>query len=136
MGIDSVILLKAEEDIKLMWLPAGCFTVRIKSWNAGTVLAATHEVDNPYRYYGEDYTRGPWPLISAILLECLVHPHVESVWCMGDTSYHDLLTFDVTENGDYKPVGLEWIEEQTRRWVSESCWRLKSLEEERDAKEE
>ena len=45
---------------------------------------ATHEVDNPWRYYDEHYERGPWPKISAVLSALLAAPNVETVWYMPD----------------------------------------------------
>ncbi len=45
---------------------------------------ATHYVDNPYRYYGPQYERGPWGMIAAILLELHAHPDVDAVYYGGD----------------------------------------------------
>jgi hypothetical protein len=45
---------------------------------------ATHEVDNPWRYYDEHYERGPWPKISAVLSALLAAPNVETVWYVPD----------------------------------------------------
>ncbi len=45
---------------------------------------ATHEVDNPWRYYDEYNPRGPWPKISATLAVLLAAPNVETVWYIPD----------------------------------------------------
>lgn len=87
MGIDAVIYFKVREGETLEsiaeWrMPQHCRVIPASDW---AIEGATHEVDVPYRYYGEGYERGPWPLICSVLLEVMAAPEVEIVWYSGDS---------------------------------------------------
>ena len=82
MGMNAVIYIKTrtgEEPMLCDELPECCSIVATD----GCVDGATHEVDNPWRYYGPGYERGPWPSIRAVLEVLLASPDVESVWYVG-----------------------------------------------------
>ena len=65
----------------------------------------THELSSCTRYYGPGYERGPWPQISAYLLELLADPNIEAVGYGSDSS-------------DYRePVNLEWLTQMNLHYI-------------------
>ena len=121
MGIDCHIHLKVKEgcEPKLI-LPTGC---EFEVCDCPSLFApSTHEIDNPYRFYGEGYTRGPWPLISAVLIECMSCPEIEAVWYLPD-NYYPELTFELDDKDKACPVTLDRVLELTGLYLKERCWR-------------
>lgn len=85
MGIDACIYFKThngEEPTLCHSLPQGCIIRPAREW---AIEGATHEVDQPWRYYGPGYERGPWPLISTVLMVLHASLDVQQVWYFGDT---------------------------------------------------
>jgi hypothetical protein len=84
MGADACIYFKTRtgDDPKLCdALPEGCSI----AGTDGCVDGATHEVENPWRYCGPGYEKGPWPSIAAVLTILHKSQDVETVWYFGDT---------------------------------------------------
>lgn len=83
MGIDTCIDFRIREGCQApdLWLPDGLKILAAPEWCAE---GATHEVDNGWRYYGDGYERGPWPLIAGVLMMLLAHEAVGTVWYYGD----------------------------------------------------
>jgi hypothetical protein len=75
MGLDTEILFKSrtsEPDIGA--IPDGFSIVQILA------TRATHKISTMARFYSEDYERGPWPQICAVLMRLFACPDVERVW--------------------------------------------------------
>lgn len=85
MGIDTCICFKAVGDTTDTWfgMPQGC-TLRPEVSGDEKEVGATHQLDNPWRFYGEDYERGPWPSIAAALMTLMACPGIEKIWYYGD----------------------------------------------------
>jgi len=84
MGIDTCIYVKTKDTQEPEIhgsLPPYCQMFFAADW---APEGATHEIDNPWRYWSYHYDRGPWPHIAAVLLELLAAPNVEKVWYCGD----------------------------------------------------
>lgn len=107
MGIDASIFIRLK--------PEGELSLRCECW--ATVPdadcmpdGATHKITNLHRYFDKGYPRGHWPSLSALFLELLSNPDVETVWYSGDnvdTTDAHLLTFE-------RYVGLckVWLSEE------------------------
>ena len=89
MGIDACIYLKTTDgkapDL-CDSLPNGANIIDAGEW---AIEGATHEVDNVWRYYSPGYERGPWPVISSVLMALHACDNVETVWYFGDCSDGD-----------------------------------------------
>lgn len=86
MGIDAHIYVKVRDGVREPRLehplPAGFDFIPNPGWGQD---GATHEVDTIVRFYGPYYARGPWPMISAVLMLLLNSPDIETVWYYGDS---------------------------------------------------
>ncbi len=89
MGVDACIYCKTKdgnEPALCDSLPSGATIVAAGELAQG---GATHEIDQPWHYYGTGYARGPWPKIAAVLMALLACENVETVWYFGDCSDTD-----------------------------------------------
>lgn len=87
MGIDACIYVKTKDGKDPEFcdsLPDGCSVVAANEY---AIDGATHEINNPFRYYGGRYERGCWPAIAHVLMALHACKNVETVWYFGDT--HD-----------------------------------------------
>lgn len=91
MGIDACIYLKTSNGDG----PKLCHTLPIECGFYSAVrlgpLGATHQICQPWRYYGPGYERGPWPSIASVLMTLYVSPDVETVWYFGDCDNYDVV---------------------------------------------
>jgi len=84
MGIDALIYVKTRDGNEpnvCDSLPNRC---EISPADEFAMDGATHEIGQPWRYYGPNYERGPWPSICAALLALHAAENVETVWYFGD----------------------------------------------------
>lgn len=84
MGIDACIYFKTRTgEVPKLYdeLPSGTTIIEAQEW---AQEGSTHEVAQPWRYYGPEYERGPWPKIAAVLLTLMASEDVETVWYYGD----------------------------------------------------
>ena len=89
MGVNACIYVKTrdgQEPDLCDSLPNECKVITAPEWACD---GATHEVDQPWRYYGPGYERGPWPRIAGVLMALHAAPNVETVWYFGDCSDGD-----------------------------------------------
>tara|TARA_R110002126_G_scaffold13516_4_gene58519 strand:+ start:445 stop:807 length:363 start_codon:yes stop_codon:yes gene_type:complete len=57
---------------------------------------ATHRINfDICRYYSVQYPRGPFPMISSVLLELVNHPDVEKLWYGGDDFVKQIAPEDI-----------------------------------------
>ena len=86
MGIDCKIAFVSLEDELDIYLPGGCEIVKSAQYYKDEVdQSVTHVIENPWRYYGIGYERGPWPEISNVLLRLDECKEVGSIWYGGDS---------------------------------------------------
>jgi hypothetical protein len=113
MGVDACIFIKVKDgarDIRLERPLPDRFSLAPrdgemdKDWFPDE---STHEVDNPCRFYGPGYERGPWPTLCGVLMVLLNSPDIETVWYFGD----DLHT------GDLGPFTVDRLIQYTRHYV-------------------
>ena len=90
MGIDARILLKLREGVtaraieeRLVIAVGVHLDVDELRPSRAEACESTHMIYTPWRYYGPEYARGPWPIISAVLLELLTSDAVEAIWYAG-----------------------------------------------------
>ena len=92
MGVDVEIYIEAEpdweecEDSFTAWVD---YDLVPKPLNSDHMRPrkATHGTSSFFRYYSEDYARGPWPAICEALLVLMANPKVKRVWYGSD--HHD-----------------------------------------------
>lgn len=89
MGLDTVIAFKlragASEDVLRAFMLPPDFSI-IPKPGYFDISEATHEVSNPWRYYGVGYERGPWPYIACVLMQLMQCPEIEKVYYGDDCS--------------------------------------------------
>lgn len=86
MGVDAMIYcrtLSGEPPCSEWGLPVAC-EARACSGESWEPEGATHQISNPWRYYGEGYERGPWFAIGGLLMHLLSDDDVTTVWYNGD----------------------------------------------------
>lgn len=89
MGVDACIFIKTkdEQDPDLcMPITSQCRIVKATEY---AIDGATHEIQQSWRFYGQGYERGPWPLIAGVLMALHACENVENVWYFGDSQEDD-----------------------------------------------
>lgn len=85
MGLDVQIYFKTKtgDDPDLPdWLPND---FNLYKADEDSPVGATHEIQTCVRFYGVGYERGPWPLISSVLMTLLACKDIEVVWYDSDS---------------------------------------------------
>ena len=71
---------------------------------------ATHVYDSLHRLYSRNYSRGDWPMISAMILRLFEDENITGIWYDGDTG-------DPCEDA---PMDVERFLEITRHFITQS----------------
>lgn len=90
MGIDARIIIRGTPQQELEHIGLLGKLVPADEYAQELAPGATFEVDMGARYYGPGYERGPWPKISAVLMELMATPGVTGVWYGGDEEVYPM----------------------------------------------
>ena len=62
----------------------GYYDKWVKCESGDSPIGATHVYDSLHRLYHDEYSRGDWPMISAMLLRLFGDENVTKIWYDGD----------------------------------------------------